>query len=402
MNFHYKRQFMILIIRKIALSAHRRFALAGLFLLICLAVAPLHRAAAQNDTVPSKPKREREWKLSDYLQIHGFVDTQYGHEWQRENAGALTQSDVIMLRRARFEFSGKFHPMLDFRLQADLAFTPRLLDAWLRVKFCKYAHLWIGQIKTPYTMDNFLTPLDLEFVELSQSVAALAGFVDVSGIPEYANGLEIGAMLSGTLADYERNGERIPILNYYAGIFGGAGINIRKDNLSKDFSARLDFFPFVKNFRLSGSVYYGNYPLFPERNAPRHRWSAGAEYSGKHWTARAEYLQGKTGVENQQFTFPEDSVYIVNTQGLYAFVGYWFYTGWGKKSAMTQRIRPLFRYDYIVRDRQIPSTTAHYFSFDLEWWPEEHVRVHLDYTLKRRAEYQKLGHALAAKVTVRF
>ena len=251
-------------------------------------------------------------------------------------------------------------------------------------------------------MDNFLTPLDLEFVELSQSVAALAGFVDVSGIPEYANGLEIGAMLSGTLADYERNGERIPILNYYAGIFGGAGINIRKDNLSKDFSARLDFYPFVKNFRLSGSVYYGNYPLFPERNAPRHRWSAGAEYSGKHWTARAEYLQGKTGVENQQFTFPEDSVYIVNSQGLYAFVGYWFYTGWGKKSAMTQRIRPLFRYDYFVRDRQIPSTTAHYFSFGLEWWPEEHVRVHLDYTLKRRAEYQNLGHSMAAKVSVRF
>lgn len=358
-------------------------------------------ARAQTDSLPAKKVRNYDWKLSDYLQIHGFVDTQYDYTRQREDDGSLSQHSVIMLRRARFDFSGKFHPMLDFRLQADMAFTPRLLDAWLRVKFCKYAHLWVGQIKTPYTMDNFLSPLDLEFMELSQSVAALAGFLDISGIPEYTNGLEIGMMLSGTLADYKRGDERIPILNYYAGIFGGAGINIRKDNMSKDFSARLDFYPFVKNFRLSGSIYYGNYPLFPERNAPRNRWSCGAEYLGKHWTARAEYLQGTTGVaEDDPKTV--DSMYLVKTQGLYAFVGYWFYMGWGSKSNVQQRLRPLFRYDYYVHDQLEPLTTSHYFSFDLEWWPEEHVRVLLDYTLKHRADHQKLGHTLAAKVSVRF
>ncbi len=392
---------MVLIMNNIRKVPCSCFVLLSLVFAFVLSFCPLNHAFGQNDTLSGKQKKERDWKISDFIQIHGFVDTQYGHEWQRENEGTLTQSDVIMLRRARFEFSGKFHPMIDFRLQADMAFTPRLMDAWLRVKFCKYAHLWIGQIKTPYTMDNFLTPLELEFVELSQSVAALAGFVDVSGIPEYANGLEIGAMLSGTLVDYKQGDERIPILKYYAGIFGGAGINIRKDNLSKDFSARLDFYPFVKNFRLSGSVYYGNYPLYKERNAPRNRWSAGTEYLGKHWTARAEYLQGTTGIaEDDPMTL--DSVYLVKTQGLYAFVGYWFYMGWGSKSNVQQRIRPLFRYDYYVRDRQIPKTTAHYFSFDLEWWPEEHVRVHLDYTLKRRAAYEKLGHSLAAKVSVRF
>ena len=391
----------MLIMRDMQKSSRFRLASWGFVFLLLTASIPLTRVVAQSDTIAGKQKKVRDWKLSDYLQIHGFVDTQYGHDWQCEDDGTLTQSDVIMLRRARFDFSGKFHPMLDFRLQADLAFTPRLLDAWLRVKFCKYAHLWIGQIKTPYTMDNFLSPLDLEFVELSQSVAALAGFMDISGIPEYANGLEIGAMLSGTLADYKRGDERIPILNYYAGIFGGAGINIRKDNLSKDFSARLDFYPFVRNFRLSGSVYYGNYPLYKDRNAPRNRWSAGAEYLGKHWTARAEYLQGTTGIaEDDPMTV--DSVYLVKTRGLYAFVGYWFYTGWGSKSNVQQRIRPLFRYDYYVGDQHEPTTTSHYFSFDLEWWPEEHVRVHLDYTLKRRTAYEKLGHSLAAKVSVRF
>jgi hypothetical protein len=380
---------------------HSDCATVSLFFILTLLLFSFSGAFAQTDTLPAKEKRVRVWKLSDYLQIHGFVDTQYDYGLQPENDGSVTKNSVIMLRRARFDFSGQLHPMLDFRLQADLAFTPRLLDAWLRVKFCKYAHLWIGQIKTPYTMDNFLSPLDLEFVELSQSVAALAGFNDISGIPEYANGLEIGAMLSGTLVDYRIGDERIPILNYYAGIFGGGGINIKKDNLSKDFSARLDFYPFVKNFRLSGSVYLGNYPLFKDRNAPRNRWSGGAEYLGKHWTARAEYLQGTTGIADFD-PGAADSVYLVKTRGLYAFVGYWFYMGWGSKSNMVQRLRPLFRYDYYVRDNQIPTTTTHYFSFDLEWWPEEHVRVHLDYTLKCRADHQKPGHTLAAKVSVRF
>lgn len=373
------------------------------FMVVCAGVLlfSFQVSSAQTDTTQAKMKRERVWKLSDYLQIHGFVDTQFDYTRQRENDGSLTQTNVFMLRRARFDFSGRFHPMLDFRLQADMAFSPRLLDAWLRVKFCKYAHLWIGQIKTPYTMDNFLSPLDLEFVELSQSVAALAGFVDISGVTDYANGLEIGAMLSGTLVDYELNGERIPILNYYAGIFGGAGINIKKDNLSKDFSARVDFYPFVKGFRLSGSVYYGNYPLYSDRDAPRIRYSGGAEYLGRHWTARAEYLQGITGIADTD-PMAADSVYLVNTRGLYAFVGYWFYMGWGSKSSMIQRLRPLVRYDYYVRDRQDPYSTNHYISFDLEWWPEEHVRVHLDYTLRLRKAYAEPGHVLAAKVTVRF
>lgn len=375
----------------------KRFAVVGVLALLM----SVQMLSAQTDTVQRKEKRERVWKLSDYLQIHGFVDTQFDYTRQRENDGSLTQKNVFMLRRARFDFSGQFHPMLDFRLQADMAFSPRLLDAWLRVKFCKYAHLWIGQLKTPYTMDNFLSPLDLEFVELSQSVAALAGFNDISGITDYANGLEIGAMLSGTLVDYEKNGERIPILNYYAGIFGGAGINIKKDNLSKDFSARIDFYPFVKGFRLSGSVYYGNYPLYKDRNAPRIRYSGGAEYLGKHWTARTEYLQGVTGIADTD-PMAADSVYLVNTKGLYAFVGYWFYMGWGSKSTMIQRLRPLVRYDYYVRDRQDPYSTNHYLSFDLEWWPEEHVRVHLDYTLRLRKAYAKPGHVFAAKVSVRF
>ncbi len=371
--------------------------------LLLLAFCPSHRAVAQTqaDSVPTKAKRVRDWKLSDYLQIHGFVDAQYDYTLQPDDNGGMEKHSVIMLRRARFDFSGKLHPMLDFRLQADMAFTPRLLDAWLRVKFCKYAHLWIGQLKTPYTMDNFLSPLDLEFVELSQSVAALAGFSDISGIAAYANGLEIGAMLSGTLVDIEHDGERLPILNYYAGIFGGAGINIRKDNLSKDFAARLDFYPFVKNFRLSGSVYIGNYSLFPDKNAPRHRYSGGMEYLGEHWTARAEYLQGTTGVADDSPLAAEDAIYLVNTRGMYAFVGYWFKMGWGSKNAAMQRLRPLFRYDYYVRDLQEP-VAHHYYSFDLEWWPEEHVRVHLDYTLRQRADRKRLGHVFAAKVSVRF
>ena len=76
--------------------------------------------------------------------------------------------------------------------------------------------------------------------------------------------------------------------------------------------------------------------------------------------------------------------------------------GWGKKSMAVQRLRPLFRYDYYVRDKNDPSSTANYFSFDLEWWPDPHVRVLLDYTLRQRNSHQNLGHTWAAKVSVCF
>ena len=40
---------------------------------------------AQSDSVKPKKLWLRNWKLSDYLQIHGFVDAQYDYTRQREN-----------------------------------------------------------------------------------------------------------------------------------------------------------------------------------------------------------------------------------------------------------------------------------------------------------------------------
>ncbi len=356
---------------------------------------------SQTDTTASEIPKRKDFKLSDYLKIHGFIDAQFGYDSQMENDGSHTRNSVFMLRRARFDFSGNIIPMIDFRLQADMAIKPRLLDTWVRFKFCKYANLQVGQIKTPLTMDNFYSPIDLEFMELSQVVAALAGFNDISGITDYSSGIEIGAMLSGILIDFEKGDERIPILKYYAGIFGGSGINITKDNLSKDFSARIDFYPFVKELRFSGSFYYGNYNLKNKIKAPRTRYSGGFEYMGKNWTSRAEYLYGETGIENQDPSLP-DSMYIVKTHGFYAFVGYWFHGRWGKDKGIETKVRPLFRYDYYVRDLRDYSTNSNWYSFGLEWWPEKHVRLHLDYTLIQRKTHHELGHSLALKVSVKY
>ncbi len=357
-------------------------------------------AFSQEDSVNRKPTFQKSLKISDYIQIHGFVDAQCVYNLNRDALNNTNRDFLFMLRRARFEVYGTPTSKIDFRIQADFANSPQLLDAWLRVKICKYFALQIGQIKTPFTMDNYYSPLDLEFVELSQVVVSLAGFNDVSGVKSYVNGFEIGALASGTLFDFKKNGETLPLLRYYAGVFGGSGPNMRKDNLSKDFSARIDFYPYVKNLRLSGSVYIGNYALNPNKNAQRFRYSGGVEYLGRNLTLRSEYLQGKTGVYDE--SVPVDSVYNINTSGLYAFVGYWFYTTWGKNSSIKQRIRPLFRYDYYVRDMQMPSVLSHYYSFGLDWWPEQHIRLHLDYTLKKNANVKKLNHSIAAKVSVKF
>ena len=180
--------------------------------------------------------------IENNFKIGGWIDAQY----QYDNNWTESQSSVFQIRRARLDFKGSLSKWVDFRLQADFAPTPRLIDAFIKVNFCKYAKLQVGQFKIPFSLENILSPLDLELMENAQVISALSGYKDVTGISSYANGREIGAMLTGTLVETTVRDEKIPILRYGVGVFGGNGINVKTDNLAKDISARIEFCPFVK------------------------------------------------------------------------------------------------------------------------------------------------------------
>lgn len=359
----------------------------------------------QESKAPAKPG-DRKFQISDYLKVGGFVNTQYEYTNQEQNNGTLAETSAFQIRRARLDVKGDITPMIDFRLQADFANSPKLVDAFVRVKCCKYINLQVGQFKIPFTLENPYAPLNLEFADNAQVITHLSGYKDVTGIESYATGREIGAQIYGTLIDFERDGKKFPILSYAVGVFGGNGINVKKDNMAKDLAGRIEFRPFVKNLTLSGSAYWGRYTdaHMEKENLLRLRCAGGAEYKDEHLTVRGEYVWGNTGL--CKLNEETNNYYRTHkvTHGFYVVAGYWFNCGWGKcdKFSISQKIRPVVRYDYYKEDYTADNCQSSYYSVGFDWWPEKHLNFRASYTLRDVAKYDKLGHGFNAMLSVKF
>ena len=204
------------------------------------------------DSAEVKKDRSFWRQVKENVKLGGWIDAQYQFSQSEDS-----KSSVFMIRRARLDLKGSLSRWVDFRLQADFAPNPRLIDAYIKVNLCKYVQVQVGQFKIPFSLENILSPLELELTENAQVISALSGYKDVSGVSSYSNGREIGLMLLGTLASATVRGEKIPILKYGVGVFGGNGINVKADNMAKDISARLEFCPFVNHLTVSVSGYWG-------------------------------------------------------------------------------------------------------------------------------------------------
>lgn len=365
------------------------------------------------DTVRhGKAKRVLE-QVKEHVGIAGWIDAQYAYDYIDPNS----QSSVMQIRRARFEIKGNLSKWVDFRLQADFANSPKLIDAFVKVNLCKYVNIQVGQFKIPFSLENKLSPLDLELTENAQVISALSGYKDVTGISSYANGREIGLMFTGTLASATVREEKIPILKYGVGLFGGNGINVKTDNMPKDVSARLEFCPFVKGLTLSASGYFGWYDMRHEGlstgiDGRRYRYAAGAEYNDTKLIVRGEYVRGLTDfafLDPIPNPISSEDYYLVaptRTEGFYLVASRWFDFGWGKESLVRQKLRPILRFDFYNYDLEHNSSASErpslFYSAGIEWWPERHLRVQLNYTLKQRYNIDQLGHNVTTMITVRF
>lgn len=354
----------------------------------------------KSETEQSVPKKERNFRISDYISVGGFINAQYEYLNQEVSDHDNIQSSIMQIRRARLDLKGSITPKIEFRLQADFANSPKLVDAFVKLKFCRYANLQVGQFKIPFTLENPYAPLDLEFADNAQVISALSGYKDVTGISSYANGREIGAMLYGTLLQFERDGEKYPLLGYSVGVFGGNGINVKTDNMAKDIAGRIEFHPFLKHLVLSGSAYWGRYAISDDLDGLRLRCAGGAEYRDDNLTVRGEYVWGKTGLGH----VGADNVLSVrnmDTQGFYVIAGYWFRFGWGSKSNVQQKLRPVLRYDFYQRD-VVDNVASIYYSAGIDWWPEKHVQLRLQYTLRQHQHNPCLAHSFLTMLSVKF
>ena len=272
--------------------------------------------AAQAQTTGEKIKAFAD----EHLRLSGYL--QGGYRWD-ENADP---SNTFYLHRARLSLTGDAaKDKIDYRLQVDMAGSPKICDLYFRYKPMTQLNVELGQFKVPFSYENEnCGPTTVEFIEYSYITTYLArnnGLYDgING----ATGRDIGLQLYGGF--FERDG--YSILNYNVAVFNGSGVNVKDHNSSKDFVARLIVKPF-KGFAVSGSYMYAETSFGGDRYMKSPRFALGAWYEDGTWIGRAEYVHANFGE--------------ACTDSFYALAGYNFEKPWSVYA----------RYEFIKDDAYI-------------------------------------------------
>ena len=245
--------------------------------LLLVLVAACMTTAAEAQTTAEKVKAFAD----EHLRLSGYL--QGGYRWD-ENA---EPSNTFYLHRARLSLTGDAaKDKVDYRLQVDMAGSPKICDLYFRYKPLKQLNLELGQFKIPFSYENEnCGPTTVEFIEYSYITTYLArnngAYDGING----ATGRDIGFQLYGSF--FQREG--YSILNYNVGVFNGSGINAKDHNSSKDFIARIIVKPF-KGFNVSGSFMYAETKHGGDNYMKSPRYALGAWYENGTWIARSEYV----------------------------------------------------------------------------------------------------------------
>ena len=250
-------------------------------------------------TAQAQTKGEKVRQFADeHLRLSGYL--QGGFRWDENTDPATT----FYLHRARLSLTGDAaNDKIDYRLQVDMAGSPKICDLYFRYKPMNALNIELGQFKIPFSYENEnCGPTTVEFIEYSYITTYLArNNARYDGIA--ATGRDIGFQIYGGFI--ERDG--YSIINYNLGVFNGSGINAKDHNSSKDIIA-------FKGFAVTGSYMYAETNFAGIKHMKSPRWAVGALYDSRHWVARSEYAEADFGGNL--------------TRAFYALGGYHFEKPW--------------------------------------------------------------------------
>src|SRR5512138_1907432 len=104
---------------------------------------------------------------SRQMQLSGY--TQLRYQALQEKG----KNDGFDIRRARLDLRGNVTPWFSYRVQADLADKPKLIDGYGEIKLADYFTITAGQFKIPFSLENLASSNKLEMIDRSQVVEAL-------------------------------------------------------------------------------------------------------------------------------------------------------------------------------------------------------------------------------------
>ena len=272
-------------------------------------------------------KSEPDW-MKDFtsrITLNGYA--QGGWSYQDINGkktNAYNLKRTLLWAKARITDRWSFMFMHDFSSVVQEFYTD------YRLTKGKEMTVRLGQFKHSYSMENPLSPTQLELIDVySQAVLYLAG----EG-PDPLNGVnygrDMGLELYGDLAK--------GLVHYELALMSGRGINKADNNNQKDFIAKLELRPmdglrFVASGYLGTGCAVGTAAWHPDiqvgDNYKRNRYSVGAEYKTQAYSpakykearpasVRAEWLGGKDGEVGSMGGYVTTSIPVVDALDIVA------------------------------------------------------------------------------------
>ena len=178
---------------------------------------------AQDQDEPLLGELNRTFKKKS-LSLATLLQTVADYQSERSFAG----SNGFTIAASRLAIKGVLDKGFSYFFQFDFIRPTALLDAKLRYRFSPLIAIDAGIFKSPFSREYLTSAADIDFINRSQVVNALA--------PKR----QIGVQLSGWLIG--------DVLTYRAGIFNGNGFNGNKnDNENFLYAARLSLYPKIFN-----------------------------------------------------------------------------------------------------------------------------------------------------------
>ena len=354
-----------------------------------LMIASSFQLDAQEKSSP-KNKAQNE-ALTNMPRISGFVQGLYQLNADKD---MNVESNTLRMRRVRMSVDGNLGKHVSYKIQGDWVSSPILVDAYIKIKACPEFAVQVGQFKTPFTLESPINPVNLEIFDYGETVKALSGYDDVSGVGK--QGRDIGVMATGSL--FKLEDQDFSLIGYSIGIFNGNGINVVDNNNRKDVVGRLEFHPWIKGMTLTGSYYYGKH--FNNIDLTRNRYSFGAQYDANSFLFRAEYIGGETGKAVQDQNVINEDLYtenLFNSNGYYAVAGYWIHFG---NEDNPQKLMPVIRYEKFVKDMEVEND-ATYYTIGVNYWPWKNVNFKLNYSYIQHKNSDD-SHRFAAILSYKF
>lgn len=222
----------------------------------------------------------------NYFKQH-FTFTGYGQTGWTYNDTADPNNDFSIYRiiaMANYAVTDKIDAFIMFDFN-----KASLHEFWVAYKAHPAFNVKVGQFKTPFSVENPISPTLLEINgQMSLVTAYMIGGASPTMMPAGA-GRDIGITAYGKAFN--------DILSYDIAVMNGEGRNKRDANAQKDFVARLSLKP-IEQFSLSASALTGTGHRTvenedDEENFKRKRFALGATMNVPHLSIRSEYMWGK-------------------------------------------------------------------------------------------------------------